>query len=388
MVVGVVLASAVPAAAQMPNAGPPAVGVIKVARKPVTETEKFIGRIQAVNRVDLVARVTAFIEQMTFAEGQEVKKGDVLYRLERPPFEADVQARQAAIDQFQAQLQNADVTLNRAQTLLNSPAGQQSNVDAAKASQGALQGQLLGAQANLRTSQINLGYTDIQAPIDGKIGRTAITPGNVVTPASGTLATIVGQDPMYVVFPISVRTALELRQRYASKGGFGAVQIRIVLPDGRTYGSKGQLTFADNTVATSTDTIVLRGTLPNPLMPAEDPSKALDAANRRELIDGEFVTVLLEGVQPVDLVTIPRAAVLTDQQGDYVYRVGADNKATRANVQLGQPAGTDVALISGLAEGDAIVVDGVQRVRPGQPVSPAPAGETASNTAGNAAAKP
>ena len=220
--------------------------------------------------------------------------------------------------------------LERAQTLLNTPAGQQSNVDVAKANQGALQGQLLAAQANLRTSQINLGYTEIKAPIDGKIGRTAITPGNVVSPGNGTLATIVGQDPMYVVFPISVRTALELRQRYIDKGGFDAVQIKIVLPDGRTYGQIGKLNFVDNTIAANTDTIVLRGTIPNPHIQGQ-----LGGDGVRELADGEFIQVLLEGVQPVELVTIPRAAVLTDQQGDYVYVVGPDNKATRANVKLG-----------------------------------------------------
>lgn len=381
--------STVAALAQAPNAGPPAVGVVKVAKKPVTETEKFIGRIQAVNRVDLVARVTAFEELITFTEGQEVKKGDVLYRLERPPFEADVEAKQATIDQVQAQLRNADVTLQRASTLLNTPAGQQSTVDSAKASQGNLQGQLLAAQANLRTSQISLGYTEIQAPIDGKIGRTTITPGNVVSPSSGTLATIVGQDPMYVVFPISVRTAIELRNRYSDKGGFNAVQIRIVLPDGRTFGQTGKLNFADNTVAPNTDTLTLRGTIPNPRLEGATKDAAAPAAgNLRELVDGEFVNVLLEGVQPVELVTIPRAAVLTDQQGDYVYLVGSDDKATRANVQLGQPAGTDVALISGLKEGDSIVLEGLQRVKPGQPVAPSPVGETGADAAAGGVAKP
>ena len=377
----IVLCSAA-ALAQAPNAGPPAVSVVKVTKKPITETEKFIGRIQAVNRVDLVARVTAFEEQMTFVEGQEVKKGDVLYRLERAPFEADVAAKQAAIDQIQAQLRNANITLERANTLLNTPAGQQSTVDAAKANQGALQGQLLAAQANLRTSQINLGYTEIKAPIDGKIGRTAITPGNVVSPSSGTLATIVGQDPMYVLFPISVRTALDLRQRYATKGGFDAVQIKIILPNGQTYGQTGKLNFADNTIAPNTDTLTLRGTIPNPHLVGQ-----VETAGARELVDGEFVNVLLEGVQPVELVTIPRAAVLTDQQGDYVYVVGEDNKAIRTNVQLGQASATDASVLSGLKEGQLIVLDGLQRVRPGQPVSPSPAGETAINAATAGAAK-
>jgi len=171
--------------AQAPPAGPPAVGVLKVTKHPVTETDRFIGRIQSVARVDIVARVTAYLEQYVFTEGDEVKKGDVLYRLERPPFEADVQAKQGVVEQTKAQLVNADVTLQRATTLLNTPAGQQSTVDSAKAGQGNLQGQLLTAQAQLTTSQISLGYTTITSPIDGKIGRTNVTDGNVVTPSSG-----------------------------------------------------------------------------------------------------------------------------------------------------------------------------------------------------------
>ncbi|MCW6511398.1 efflux RND transporter periplasmic adaptor subunit [Lichenifustis flavocetrariae] len=357
------------ALAQAPGNAPPAVGVEKVGLKPIIETERFIGRIQAVEQVDLVARVTAFLEKIVFTEGQEVEKGATLYQLEQPPFQADVQAKQATIEQIQAQLANANVTLERAQTLLNTPAGQQSTVDSAKANQGNLQGQLLAAEANLRTSQIELGYTTITAPIDGKIGRTSITVGNVVTPSSGTLATIVRQDPMYVVFPISVRSALELRSRYAGKGGFAAVQIKIVLPDGRTYGQVGKLNFVNNTIASSTDTIILRGTIPNPVLPQQ---QGKDGAVR-ELVDGEFVQVLLEGVQPVQVLSIPRAAVSTDQQGDFVYVLSDDNKAMRQNVTLGQSTPTEASIVSGLKEGQTIIVDGIQRVRAGQPVSPGPA---------------
>ena len=367
---------ATPALAQAPANGPPAVGVIKATKHPVTQTERFIGRIQAVARVDIVARVTAFIEQYVFREGDEVKKGQVLYRLERPPFEADVEAKQGTVEQIQAQLANATVTLQRATTLLNTPAGQQSTVDSAKAGQGNLQGQLLSAQAQLRTSQINLGYTDIASPIDGKIGRTNVTPGNVVTPSSGTLATVVGQDPMYVLFPISVRSVLELRDRYVPLGGFDAVKIRILLPDGKTYGQVGKLNFIDNTVSTKTDTITLRGTIPNPPLAQTGVTTTL-----RELTDGEFVTVLVEGVQPVDLLAIPRAAVLTDQAGDYVYVVGDDNKAVRRNITLGQSNPPEVSVLTGLKEGETIVVDGLQRVRPGQPVAPAAAAPSAADAA-------
>lgn len=368
--------------AQAP-AGPPAVGTVRVGKVPVIQTERFIGRVQAVEQVNLVARVTGFIDQVVFKEGQEVRKGDMLYRLEQPPFQADVAARQASIEQIQAQLQNADVVLERAQTLLKSPAGQQSTVDSAKAGQGNLQGQLLGAQANLRTSQIQLGYTTITAPIDGKIGRTSITVGNVVGPGSGTLATIVRQDPMYVVFPISTRSALELRGRYAGKGGFDAVRIRIVLPDGRTYAQVGQVNFIDNTIAASTDTITFRGTIPNPPLAEQTPGGAL----LRELTDGEFVQVLLEGVAPVEVLSLPRAAILTDQGGDYVYAVGDDNKAAKTPVKLGQSTPTMAGVVSGLVEGQTVVVDGIQKVRPGQPVAPAPAQPTAADQAQKAAAQ-
>jgi multidrug efflux pump subunit AcrA (membrane-fusion protein) len=197
--------------------GAPAVGVVRAERQQITETDEFIGRIQAVNRVALVARVTGFLEQQLYAEGAEVKKGDLLYQIEKPPFQAAVDAARATVDQMKAQHRNAQVTLQRAQTLLNTPAGQQSNVDAALASERALAAQIAGAQAQLETALINLGYTEIRAPIDGKISETALTEGNVVSPTSGTLATIVSQDPMSVRFSISLREGLDLRARYAKQ---------------------------------------------------------------------------------------------------------------------------------------------------------------------------
>jgi membrane fusion protein (multidrug efflux system) len=353
-----------PAAAQRPPSGPPAVGVIKAETEAITERNEFVGRIQAINRVDLVARVTAFLEEQKFVEGAEVKPGDLLYQLERGPFAADVAAKQASLQQAQAQVQLSTLTLTRAQTLLNTPAGQQSTVDNARATQLSNEAQVAGAQAQLDASKINLGYTEIRAPIAGKIGRTAVTPGNVVGPSSGVLATIVGQDPMYVVFAISERTALELRQKYASDGGFKAVAVRLKLPDGRAYAQAGSVDFVDNTISTNTDTITLRGQIPNPKM---------DGGAQRELTDGEFVTVQLEGVAPVDLLAIPRAAVMSDQQGDFVYTVGADNKAMVTRIKLGQTSGTLVSILSGLQAGDSVITEGIQRVRPGQPVNPGPA---------------
>jgi membrane fusion protein (multidrug efflux system) len=353
--------------AQAPAGGPPAVGVIKAQRQPVIETNQFVGRIQATDRVALVARVTGFLEKRFFEEGYEVKKDQLLYRIEQPPFQADVDAKKSAVAQLQAQLDNANVTLQRAQTLLNSPAGQQSNVDTALANQKALAAQVLGAQAQLRQSQINLDYTEIHAPIDGRINRTSITEGNVVGASSGTLATIVSQDPMYVVFPVSVRAVLELRERYAAKGGYNAVVIKLKLPDGRDFGPSGKLNFVDTSVSPDTDTLILRGTIPNPVLPGAEASQQRRA---RELFDGEFVTVNLEGVQPLEALAIPRSAVLSDQQGDYIYVVDTQNKAQQRRIQLGQSTAGTAIVTSGLQLGETVIVEGLQRVRPSQPVSP------------------
>jgi len=356
-----------PAWSQQPPPAP-AVGVVKVEKRPITQTDEFIGRIQAINRVDIVARVTAFLEEVRFKDGAEVKKGDILYRLERGPFEADLDAKKAVAEQMAAQLQNASAALDRAQTLAKSQSGSQATADAALATERSFAAQLLGANASAKQSQINLGYTEIAAPIDGKIGRTSITPGNVVNPGSGVLTTIVGQDPMYVVFPISVRTSLQLRERYVGKGGFDAVVIRLKLPDGRSYDQTGKLDFVDNTIQTGTDTLTVRGIIPNPILPPGQGSEE----RVRELADNEFVSVSLEGVEPVQVLAMPRSAVLSDQQGDYVFVVDADNKARRQNVKLGQSTPTLASIVSGLNEGDSVVVEGLQRVRPGQPVSPGP----------------
>jgi membrane fusion protein (multidrug efflux system) len=317
----------------------------------------------------VVARVTAFLEKRLFNEGAEIKKGDELYVLERGPFEADLASKKALVAQLQATLENAKLTTGRARTLLGGPAGQQSTYDAALASERSLEAQVQSAQAQVQSSQINLDYTDIRSPIDGKIGRTAVTEGNVVSPGSGVLTTIVSQDPMYVTFPVSVRETLALRERYATRGGVNAVVIKIRLPDGRLYDQTGKVDFVNNTIAQNTDTLTVRGVIPNPTL--HDPSTTDGPV--RELTDDEFVTVMLEGVQPVEVLAIPRSAVLSDQQGDYVFTVGADNKAEQRRIQLGQSTPTVAAVISGLTLGDKVIVEGLQRVRPGQPVSPGPA---------------
>src|SRR5215468_5894414 len=349
--------------------GPPTVGVVRAERQQITQTDEFNGRIQAVDRVALVARVNAFLEKRLFVEGAEVKQGDLLYQLEQPPFQAQVDNSKANVAQLEAQHRNAELTLERAQYLLKTVAGQQSNVDAALAQERSLAAQIAGAQAQLQTAQINLDYTEIRAPIDGRISATEVTEGNVVSPTSGTLATLVSQDPMYVLFPVSTRTGLELRDRYEAKGGFSAVVLKLRLTDGRIYGQEGKLDYVSPTVAANTDTITARGVFPNPFIPGMPTSGPAP----RELFDGEFVTVLQEGVQPITVLAIPRAAVLSDQQGDYVYVVDAQNKAQQRRIQLGQSTPSIAVVTTGLNEGELVISEGIQRARPGEVVSPGPA---------------
>jgi membrane fusion protein, multidrug efflux system len=322
----------------------------------MTETNEYLGRIKSFYRVTVVARVTAFLEKRSFVEGSEVKTGDLLYQLERGPFEADLQSKQAQVAQLEATLGNAKLTTERARILLSGPAGQQSTYDAALANQQSLEAQVRAAQAQVDLSKINLDYTEIHSPIDGRIGLTAITEGNVVAPGSGTLATIVSQDPMAVTFPVSVREAQVLRDRYATRGGFQAVVIRIRLPNGRLYDQVGQLNFVNNTIDQGTDTVLLRGTIPNPRI----------AGGLRELSDNEFVGVLLEGVEPVEVLAIPRSAVLSDQQGDFAFVLGAGDKAEQRRVKLGQSTPTIAAVTSGISLGDKVIVEGLQKVRPGE----------------------
>ena len=354
--------------AQMPS-GPPSVGVVRAEQTAITETSEFVGRVQAIERVSLISRVTAFLNERLFKEGTEVNQGDLLYRLERAPFEAALQQQEAAVADTSSRLANANIQLARAQSLLSTPAGQRSSFDDATANQRSLAAQVQSAQALLHVAQINLDYTEIHAPVAGKISRASITVGNVVSPSSGPLASIVSQDPMYVLFPVASRTLTELQQRYAQKGGTAAVVVKLRLPDGSMYDRDGKIDYVEPTVSATTDTILMRARIANPARTAAEAGQLVE----RRLVDGAFVKVLVEGIQPVMALGIPRKAVLSDQQGDYVYVVGADNKVEQRRIKLGQSTPTTAVVAGGLKDGEMVISEGIQRVRPGIEVSPGPA---------------
>ena len=330
------------ARAQAPGA-PPSVGVVRVQKQPITETSEFVGRIQATDRVDLVARVTAFLEERLSPKAPRSSRATCSMCWSSRRSRPTSRPSRRRCSRLQAQLTNATITFTRAASLLHTPAGQQSTVDDARATMLADAAQVLAARgAAEAVRRSTSAIREIHAPISGKIGRTTVTVGNVVSPSSGTLATIVSQDPMYVVFPVSVRSdAGTARTHYADKGGFSAVVIKLRLPDGRLYGQTGKLDFdRQHRVAPAPTLSSCAARFANP--PLGD-GKRRATSTERELVDGEFVTVLLEGVEPVELLTIPRAAVLSDQQGDYVYTVDAENKVQQTRVQLGQSTPATIA---------------------------------------------
>jgi len=357
------------AMAQPAGSAPPAVGVVTVERQPMTDSYEFNGRVQPINSVNIVARVAAWLDKQLFVEGTDVKKGDLLYTLEKPPFQAAVDRQKAAVAQAQAQLANADIELRRAQQLVERNAGTQQRLDNAESSQRVAVAQLKAAQAQLETAQIDLNYTDIYSPIDGRIGRSSVTIGNLVSSSSGTLTTVVSQDPMYAVFPVPTRRAIELRQQYGDKGGFDAVKIRLRLPDGRIYDQTGKPDFVNNAISENTDTLVIRAVIPNPVLV----SQTAGGVNLRELVADEFVTVLVESVEPGQVIAVPRAAILADQQGTYVYVVDENNIARQRRVRIGQSTPETASIADGLKEGERVIVEGLQRARPDLPVAPAPA---------------
>ena len=367
IVAAMLVAGASPEAwAQTGPGGPPAVGVVKAALTPIYQSSEYVGRVQAMSKTTIRARVTGLLEERDFREGDEVKQGQKLFVIEQPPYQAAVLQAQGQLVQAEASLRNARQNLTRSQTLLNTPAGQRSTLESDQASAGQGQGAVLIAEAALQTAQINLGYTTILSPIDGRIG-ISTDPGNVVAFTDAALATVVSEDPEYVLFPVSEVEASILKAQYAGKGGLAALTVKLRLPNGQMYDKTGTIDFSDISINSSTDTLDLRAVVPNP--PRAD-IKSL--GGNRTLVDGGFVTVILQSKNAEQQVTVPRAAVLADQQGDYVFVLGAGNTAQRRNITLGDSTALLAVVASGLKAGETVVADGVQRVKPGAPVKPVP----------------
>ena len=341
----------------------PAVGVQPAAMKGVSQSFEFVGRIKATNKVDVRARVEGFLEKVAFREGQDVKTGDLLYQIEKVQFQAQVDQAKANVASSEAEATNAQLQYNRQFELARHQFSPQATVDQNKAALDTGRAKILQTQAALTQAQVNLDYTDIRSPIDGRIGRTAYTVGNLVNPSSGVLATIVSQDPIYVLFPVSVRDLEIIREaRRTEEGGLAKIDIRLRLSNGREYPQRGVWNLTDPQVDQQTDTLIMRATVPNP---------------ERQLIDGEFVTAVIRERREEPRLVVPQAAIQIDQSGNYVLVVDDQHKVEQRRIQTGPNRGADVVITSGLKEGEKVIVDGIQKVRPGQIVQ-----ETSAASAG------
>ena len=309
------------ASAAAQQSGPPAVpvGTIAAVRKPIARTADFVGRVQAIDRVEIQARITGYLEEVLFKEGDLVKAGAALYRIEKGLFQAAVDQAEGALAASKAKKLLTAIQYERAEQLMKTNAGTVVARDQALTADRAADAQILIDQANLDTAKINLGYTDITAPVTGKIGRNMLTKGNVVSPQTGTLTTIVSQDPMYVLFPVSQREFLRARQA-SRQPDIAGIKARLRFADGSTYDQVGQINFVDVTVDRATDTIQVRAAFPNP---------------NGALVDGQLVTVNLEAGTPEEQVVVPQPALISDQQGVYVFVV-EDGKAAMRRIKHGR----------------------------------------------------
>lgn len=350
---------AFPAHAQQPEPAATPVGVVKAEKKSITQTLQFVGRVEAVNRVEVRARVTGYLEEVLFTEGGQVKQGAPLYRIEQGLYQASVEQAQGALERSKGAQALTGIQLQRAQDLVEKQAGTVVARDQAKAADDEAKGAIMQDDANLKTAQINLGYTDITSPIDGEVGKTNVTKGNVVGPDSGVLTVIVSQDPMYVTFPVSDRDFLRAREagRKIGHDELSDFKVRIRFSDGSTYDQMGTVNFVNVTVDRATDTVLVRATVPNP---------------KNGLIDGQLVTVEVIIGEPQEKVVVPQTALIADQKGVYVFVV-EDGKAVARYVTPGGEEGSGVVISKGLAGGELVIVDRLQSVHPGAAVQASPA---------------
>jgi membrane fusion protein (multidrug efflux system) len=354
VVFAAIVSLAIPAAfAQQQQTVP--VGTVYAHKQPIAQMRDFVGRVEATDRVEIRARVKGYLEAVLFREGDIVKKGDPLYRIEKGLFQADVENAQGALERSNAAKTLTAIQLQRAQDLLKTSAGTVVARDQALAADQQAQGAIMADQASLDTAKINLGYTDIVSPITGKISRTNITIGNVVGPDSGVLTTIVSQDPMYVTFPVSQRELLQANLNM-SLADLAKIKIKIRFADGTIYKHEGTIDFIDVSVDRATDTVLARATMPNP-----------DGT----LIDGQLVSVSVQVGEPEEKVVVPQAALIADQQGVYVFVV-EDGKAAVRRVKPGGESGANAVIDEGLKGGEQVIVEGIQSIRPGQAVQAAP----------------
>ncbi len=336
---------------------PPAVTVATVELQNVAPTTRQIGRVQAIQSVAIAARVQAFVDKINFQEGGKVKAGQLLFELQRAPYQAAVDAAQGALQKAQATLRNAQFIYERDSKLARGVVVSQQQLDSDIANRDGDAADVLSARANLETAAINLSYTQVTSPIDGRIGIATYTQGNLVGPSSSPLATVVQIDPIRVVFSVADSAVVEALQRTQKTRVqlSSSVSLGLELSDGRQYPQKGRIEFIDNKVDPTTGTVAVWGLFANP---------------QDLLIPGGFATVEVSQAKPQEALLVPVQSVQNDKSGDFALVVGADNKVTQQKVTTSRQLGQNWIVSAGLKPGDRVIVEGMQKVKAGETVNP------------------
>jgi multidrug efflux system membrane fusion protein len=342
-------------AAGMPP--PPEVSVAQVLSKQVSEWDDFTGRVTAIETVELRPRVSGYVERVAYKEGQEVKKGDLLFVIDQRRYKAQLDQAQADLERARAEARLAQTQDARAQTLVEAKAISREEFETRRAATTQGNAAVRAAEAAVANAQLDLQFTQVRSPINGRAGRAAVTEGNLAQADSTLLTTLVSQDPVFVYFEADEQSFLRY-QALARDGKRAQSQnpVRVGLANEQGYPHEGTVDFTDNQVDSATGTIRARAVLRNP---------------DRIFTPGLFARVQLEGSSSVKAMLIDEKAVLTDQDRKYVYVLGPKNAATRKDVQLGRIVDGLRVVDSGLAPTDKVIVHGVQKVFfPGMPVSP------------------
>jgi membrane fusion protein (multidrug efflux system) len=335
---------------------PPEVGVVVVQPAVVPVQMDLVGRLAPFRSADVRARVPGVLQKRVYEEGSDVREGQVLFQIEPSQLQAATGQAQAALAAAQASYANAKVAADRARQLAPQKFVSQSDLDNAQAAERSAAAAVKQAQAALANASINQGYATVRAPISGRAGKQQVTEGALVGEGTATLLTTVDQiDPLYVNFSLGVT---ELQQIRSTRTNQGATEVQVIRPDGTSYAHTGTLDFAGDVVDPATGAIALRARVPNP---------------DKALLPGTYVTLKATLGQQPNAFRIPQAALQRDAAGAYLLVVGSDGKVVRKDVTADRQQGPDWIVSKGLAAGDRVIVSGLQRAQPGQPVKAVPA---------------
>ena len=359
-----------PAQGQMQAAQAVPVGVIEMQSKPLTLTKELPGRVSASRIAEIRPQVNGIIQSRLFVEGAEVEKGQALYQIDPSTFEAQVATSKAAITKAEASISNAKAKSERYKELLSIKAVSQQDYDEADAAYKGAKADLLTAQAQLKTAQINLNYSKVLAPISGQIGKSNVTAGALVSANQATaLATITQLDPIFVDLTQSSSELTRLKKAIAAgeldKDAALHSKVELKMEDGSTYQHKGVLKFSEVTVDPSTGSVTLRAEFPNP---------------EKLLLPGMYVrAVVVEGVKS-DAILAPQRGVSRNTKGEPTAMVvSKDNTVEARLLKTDRTIGSNWLVTEGLNNGDKLIVEGLQKIRPGAPVNPMPAETTANS---------